>query len=371
MPPPDEARADFDAVIDGINAEGGVACRTLVAEYYIANPTDESQMMGLCRDIADDGHFAVADTGSLATRPAVLACFGQLKTPYFGAFFISETQRRQAYPFLFGVYTLEHVYNSTAFGLRDLGFFDPANGFEKLGFAYRNCERDAVDAFRGWIREAGVPDSQVVTYSVGCPAVFASESDLAAAVREFQSNDVSHVIMAGMQGDYQRFTEHAELQGFRPQYAFPDEALLSIAEGNRRPNARNMANALAITLARDAEQYTPGMSPTPGTQACNAYRQAAGLGTVYEARANAGNACSQLWMLRAAVSNAPQLSHDALPAGLQRTGQMDFSFPQGRADFSARGTTTGGQFWRVAQFQPGCERQCWRVIQPEFQRGRL
>lgn len=371
IPSPDEAKADYEAAIAGINGEGGVACRRLVARYYIANPADESQMMRLCRDIADAGVFAVADTGSLATRPAVLACFGQLKIPYFGAFFISETLRQQFYPYLYSLYTLEHVYNSTAFGLRELGFYDPANGFEKLGFIHRTCEQEAVSSFRGWIREAGVEDSKVETYSVGCPSAFASESDLAEAVRQFQSKGVTHVVMAAMQGDYQRFTEHAELQGFRPQYGFPDEALLSIAEGNRRPNPRNMANALAITLARDAEQQTPGMSPTPGTQRCNEYRSAAGLPPVYEVPANAGNACSQLWMVRAAVSNAPELSHQALPAGLQRTGSIDFSFPQGIADFSAGGVTTGGQFWRVAQFQPNCERRCWRVIQPEFRRGRL
>jgi hypothetical protein len=368
---PDEQRADFEAVIAGINAEGGVACRPVVAQYYIANPADESQMMRLCRDIADAGHFAVVDTGSLATRPAVLACFGQLRTPYFGGFFISETQRRQSYPYLYSVYTLEHLYKSTAFGLRDIGFFDPANGFEKLGFIYRYCDRQSIHAFRGWIREAGVPDSQVVTYNLGCPPAFASESDLAQAVQQFRGQGVTHVVLARMEGDYQRFTEHAELQGFRPQYGFADTALLSIAEGNRRPNARNMANAIAITLGRNAEEWTPGMSPTPGTQRCNAYRAAAGLPPVWEVPSAAGTACAQLWMLRAAVDNAPELSHAAMPLGLQRAGRMDFSFPQGMADFSAQGTTTGGQYWRVAQFQPDCERRCWRVIQPEFRRGWL
>src|SRR5207302_1045278 len=137
IPPPDVAKADFDAAINGINKEGGVACRKLVGHYYTADPTNESQMMQVCRDIADAGLFAVVDTGSLATRPAVLACFGQLKIPYFGAFYITNTARQQFYPYLYSFYYKEELYKDTVFGLRDLGFFDPAKGFKKLGLIYR------------------------------------------------------------------------------------------------------------------------------------------------------------------------------------------------------------------------------------------
>jgi hypothetical protein len=367
VPTPAQARADFDAAVAGINAEGGVACRTLVAQYVNVNPVDESQMMQTCRDLADADIFAVVDTGSLATRPAVLACFGQLQVPYFGAFYITQTAQQQFYPYLFSFYTKEHVYWSTATGLREIGFFDPANGFRKLGFIYRDCEGEAINAFRGWIREAGVPDNQVVAYNVGCPSVFANEADLAQAVLTFQREGVTNVIPANFQGDIARFTAHAEQQGFRPRYGFPDEALLSIASGSRAPNANNIANAVAITLSREAENRTPGVTPTPGTDRCNAYRAAAGLPPVYEVAANAGHACDQLWMLQAALGQAPELSPAALPAGLQAAGSIDFSFPQGPNEFAGERVTTGGQFWRPTQFMPDCS--CWRLLSPDFRRG--
>ena len=367
VPTPAEAKADFEAAIAGINKEGGVACRKLVGQYYNTNPVDESGMMALCREIAASGAYGVVDTGSMATRPAVLACFGQLKVPYFGAFYITETARRQAYPYMFSFYTKELVYKSTAFALRDLGFYDPAKGFKKMGFIYRDCEKEAINAFRGWIREAGVPDSLIVPYNVGCPPVFANESDLAQAVLTFKNQGVTHVVPANFQGDIARFTAHAEQQGFRPKYGFPDEALLSIASGSRAPNPDNIANAVAITLGRDAEQATPGMTPTAGTQRCNAYRKAAGLPPVYEVPANAGHACDQLWMLQAALGLAPDLAPTSLAAGLQRAKSIDFSFPQGPNDFSANGVTTGGQFFRVAQFMPSCK--CWQLVQRDFRRG--
>ena len=72
-------------------------------------------------------------------------------------------------------------------------------------------------------------------------------------------------------------------------------------------------------------------------------------------------------MLQAALNHAPELSPLALPAGLQAAKAIDFSYPQGPNDFTGRGVTTGGQFWRVAQFMPDCD--CWRVVQKEFRRG--
>lgn len=367
IPTPDEARADFQAVINGINKEGGVACRQLVGQFVTTNPTNEQGMLQDCRDFADANAFAVVDTGSMATKPAVLACLGQNKMPYFGAFYITETLRQQFYPYIYSFYTKELLYKDTAFALRDLGFFDKAKGFGRLGFIYRDCEKEAIAKFRGWIREVGVADALVEPYNLGCPAVFASETDIAQAVQTFKSRGVTHVIEANAQGDIARITAQAEQQQFRPKWGVPDEALLSIASGSRAPNPDNFANAIAVTLARDAEQQTPGMAPTAGTQKCDAYRKAAGLPPVWGVPANAGNACSQLWMLQGALNNAPELSRVAIQTGLQKTKGLDFSFPQGVADFSAPRVTTGGQNYRVAQFTPACD--CWRVIQRDFRRG--
>jgi hypothetical protein len=367
LPPPAEQEVNFEAVVAGINRDGGVACRTLVARYFIANPADESQMMQLCRDIAGSDVFAVIDTGSLASRPAVLACVGQQGLPYFGAFFITETARQQFYPQVFSVYTKEHLYWATAFGLRDLGFFDPSNGFVKLGFIYRDCEREAIAAFRDWIREAGVPDAQLVPYNVGCGAAFANPADLQQAVLTFQREGVTHVTAGNFMGDLPVFTNLAQQQGFRPRYGFPDETIVSLSGGSRAPNPDNIANAITVTLSRSAENQTPGMTPTAGTQRCDSYYQAAGRPPTYEQDEIAGNACNQLWMLQAALNRAPELSIAALPSGLRATGSIDFSFPQGPNDFTGDGVTTGGQFWRVAQFMPACD--CWQVVEPEFQRS--
>ena len=125
--------------------------------------------------------------------------------------------------------------------------------------------------------------------------------------------------------------------------------------------------AIAITLGRQGERDTPGIEPSAGSQRCNAYYAAAGQGTVHERHAIAGNTCSQLWMVQAALSAAPRIDPAALPEGLQRTGSIDFAFPQGPNDFRVPGTTTGGQYSRVARFDRACE--CWLLDQTDFTPG--
>ena len=96
-------------------------------------------------------------------------------------------------------------------------------------------------------------------------------------------------------------------------------------------------------------------------------QQRAPRGTVYEVPANAGHACDQPWMLQAALSRAPGFSATGLVSGLQHAKSIDFSFPQGPNDFTGNRVTTGGEFFRAAQFMPDCK--CWRVIQRDFRRG--
>ena len=131
-----------------------------------------------------------------------------------------------------------------------------------------------------------------------------------------------------------------------------------------QPDPNNMANAISVTGTRDGEERTPGSAPTAGTVKCNGYLQAHGLHPVYELPAEAGNACDQLWMFQAAVEHAPVLQRSALAYGLDRLKSIEFSFPAGPNDFSGDRATSGGEFWRVAQFFTSCK--CWQLVDRNF-----
>jgi hypothetical protein len=359
---PDQQRADYDAILDSINKAGGIACRKVVAQYYNVNPADQNDQQSKCLSAVQAQPFVVVDPGSYSfTSPM---CFPQHHLPYFGGFFNTIKQSHDAYPYLFNLGTYDHLYRDTVLGFAERGAFDPAKGFKKLGFFYRDCHTQLVSQELAAFHEAGLRDDQIVTYDFGCPSAFTSPSDIQAAILKFKSAGVTHATAVYAYGDLANFTNIAQQQGFKPQYLLADDGIIAISYGNLRPNPANIANALAITSGRYAEERTPGMQPTAGTAACDAIYRAHGLKPTYQLDPEAGNACNELWMIKAGAEHAPVLSAETLATGLQRARSVDFSYPNGPNDFSGAQVTLGGQFWRVTQYFPDCS--CWRVIDPTF-----
>jgi len=360
--PPADQQAAFDAVIDSINLGGGIACRKVVVQYLHVNPADQNDQQSKCLDAAGAAPFAVIDPGAYSfTSPT---CFAQHHIPYFGGFFLTTQQVHQGYPYLFSLANYDHLYRDTVLGFRDRGAFDAAKGFKKLGFVYRDCHPELVSQELDALHQARLQDSQIVTYNLGCPSAFANPSDIQQAILKFKRSGVTHATAVYAYGDLANFTTVAEQQGFRPQYLLADDGIIAISYGNLRLNPSNIANALIVTEGRYAEERTPGMRPTAGTVACDGMRKAHGLRPTYQADPESGNACNELWMIKAAAEHAPAVRTDALAAGLQRAKSVDFSYPSGPNDFNGREVTTGGEFWRVAKYFADCS--CWRVVDPTF-----
>ena len=363
VPSTSQQQADYQGIIDSINSTGGVACRKIAAQFFLANPTDGNDLQQKCLDISAAGVFAELDSGSYADRP-IIGCFAQHHVPYFGAYLFAASVQSKFYPYLFNFNTFDSLYHNTIFALKDRGFFAAGDGFKKLGFVYKSCYPQIIGEMTGWLQQAGVPSSAIVTYDLGCPSALANPSDIQQAVLKFQQNGVTHVTTADMVADFSNFTTIAQQQGFRPKYGLADDSLIPLNSGSQHPDFANVANAIAISASRDGEDQTPGLTPTPGTARCNAIYQAHGQPPVYQQAAFAGNACDELWMFAAAAGHAAVLAPTALVAGLQSAGSVDFSYPQGPNSFAGNGVTTGGQFWRPTQFMSKCN--CWQVIDSTF-----
>lgn len=367
VPTTDEQQAAYEEVIGSVNASGGVACRKLVPKFYSVNPADQSDMQAKCLDVVDDKMFAMLDTGGAALAPD---CYPRNGVPFIGGNnLLTAKQVSSGYPYMLVPYgTFDGLNQNTVFGLKDRGFFSPGNGFAKLGFVYLDCFPEIPEQIVGWLKQAGVAASQIVTYDAGCPtAKLASPSDLAQAVLKFQQSGVTHVTMAQFAGNFANFTQIAQQQRFKPKYGIPDETILAIAYGGQRPSSENIAGAIAITASRYGEERTPGLAPNAGTTRCNTIYQAHGHPPVHQRFGMFGVICSQLWMFEAAVEHAPALSREALAAGLQRSKSVEFSYPLAPNDFSGNRVTVGGQYWRPAEFRLSCD--CWQVADPTFHPG--
>jgi hypothetical protein len=369
IPSADAQHAAYQAVIDDANKHGGVACRQLAPTFYVVNPADTASEQQVCLTVAQSGAFAIFDSGSLSVAPGVPACFAQHHVAFFSAIALEEGTIRQFFPYLFAMGSYQELYHSAAFGLKARGAFDPASGFKRLGYIYHDCFKEAVDAYRGWLRDAGVPDAQVVTYNVGCASGFASPSDIQQAILKFEREGVTHLTEAQFTGDFATFTNVAQQQGFHPKYVIPDDAIMATSYGSSRPNADNIDGAVAITITAGGEEHTPAIPPSPGTARCDTILKPLGIPTVRQVNSDAlGDACDLIWMFQAAVEHAPSLQPAALPAGLQRARSVEFSYPQGPNDFGGGASVTfAGQFWRPTQFSKGCT--CWRLLDPAFHKA--
>ena len=357
----------FSRLVDSMNKNGGIDCRQIVPYYVQANPADQATLQQTCLNMVQAGVFGVIDAGAFA-QFSVVDCFGQHHTPYFGGYLLPNSQMQKFYPYLFELNSLDTVYHDTVGGLAQRGWFTAAKGFSKLGLMYHDCYPEIHTEFMAWLAQAGVKPSQVEQVDVGCPSAFASPTALEEAILKFKQDHVTNVIPLNMVGDLSTFTKLAAAQNFHPIYGFPDDSLIAISYGTQAPDYGNIANSLAITASRDAEDTTPALSaaPTPGTVACSGI-----IGVnVYRLAAAAGNACDELWMFKAAVDHASTLTQQSLSQGLQAAKAVVFSFPQGPNDFSAGSRITyAGQYWRVAQFLKSCKAYqggCWQVIDPAF-----
>jgi hypothetical protein len=363
IPSASEQQADWNAVFDAVNKTGGAACHPLQGNFQTYNELDSSTSQAACLEFTQAQVFAILG-GFLPTASDV--CPLQNHIPLFEETVIPRSDAQQHSPYYFGPSgAIEVVYNNFAHAMAGLGQFNPANGFKKLGILYNDCIAGVHDVLVASLKSAGLADGQLSNFNLGCPAGFSPPTVLQQAILQFKRDGVTHLATdAG--ADLQNFTKLAQSQGFRPKYLIPDTGIVATS-GNAAfaPDPANFDGAIAIT----ASQYgaiASGLPKTNATLACDQIMTDHQLPDVYNSGVQfAGGVCNVVWTLVAAMVHAPALSPDALADGLNAAGTIEYSFPYGPNDFTAPGTTWGGQFWRPLHYSAACA--CWNVTDPNYQ----
>ena len=367
VPTPTEQQQDWQQVADSINAAGGAGCRQLNLNFYTVNPVDSNDTQSKCLQIAADKPFIVLDTGAL-TNVGASDCIPAQKIPLISSY-VSEEQAKKYYPYYISPTGLQSKgYHSNFLGAQQKGYFSAASGFKKLGVFSQSCRPNLVADGRAAIVQAGVPDSQTVTYDMGCPpGRLDSTADTQQAVLTFKNANVTHVVALDDSTGINSFSKVAAQQQYKPQYLLAEDAAVVPTSGALAPDAANLDGALAVVGGRYGEQTTPGYQPGAATTRCNAIYAKYGQKPVYEQGAGYGGVvCSYLWFLTALTDHAPVLQRSSLVAGMRSIGSFDPAFVYGPVDFSTfpAGTPYGLESWRVVQYRKDCA--CWQVLDATF-----
>jgi hypothetical protein len=367
VPPADEQKADWNLVADSINRAGGAGCRQINLKIYTVNPVDASGAQRTCLDIAASRPYLVLDPGVLSEIGAS-DCIPAHKIPLASTYLTkSQLQKYSPYYLQIGDLPENITYNGTL-GLNQLGYFSAAKGFKKVGVIYHTCNKDLLTAQRDAFKAAGLNDSQVDTYSLGCPTgSLDSPSAMEQAVLNFKQHGVTHVMMLEIV-DGGIFTQIAQQQQFKPQYLFAEnDVATNVKSGASAPNPVNFDGAVDAIGGAYGEQTTPGYQPSGGTQKCNSIYAAAGKPSVYSQTSGyPGVICDYLWFLQSLLNHAPSVQQNSLAHGMNAMGTIDFSYPFAPTDFSAAppAAAYGVSYWRAVYYHASCS--CWQVPDPTF-----
>ncbi|MGP0030343.1 MAG: hypothetical protein ACLPVF_07530 [Acidimicrobiales bacterium] len=362
VPPVATQDADWNTVANSINKSGGVGCRQIVMHYYDINPADPDAAEQACLNIAATHPFMVLDTGAL-TEIGASDCLPAHQVPLASGY-LTDEQLDQYHPYYLQIGDVpEDIVHNGVLGLKQLEFFDAAKGFRKIGVLYHTCSTQLVNAESSALKAAGVKTSQIVDYSLGCPAGGTdTPAAMEQAVLNFKNAGVTDVMMLEIL-DGGLFTQVAQQQHFRPQYLYAEnDAATNVTTGANAPNPANFNGAVDVLGSAYGEQSTPGYVPSGGTKKCNAIYAAARKPSVYsQTTGYPGVQCDYLWFVQALLAHASSFKASAFPQDMKSMGTVEFSYPFAPTDFAAApaGATYGVAFWRAAYYHESCK--CWQV----------
>jgi hypothetical protein len=360
---PDDIKAAAQAVVDGINREGGAACRKLRLKSYLVSPVDANDQRAKCLQIQADKPFAVVDFGGFYSPPA-RKCIADAKIPLVGTG-LDEQEMTGSYPHLFGADTSydagarNWVYEAAA-----RGTFDPKKGFGKLGLLLKNCWPGVNQKLLADLANVGVRRDRTSVFTLACG--INPPSQLSQAVLQFRGDGVSHVLPAASGPDSQTFVRQADAARWKPTYLVSDfTGLTSPTLANGWPDGFD--GAVAITSTRAGERNS-GITNVLVPR-CNEWMK---QGNVRPSESEQDivphNLCDIFRFFVAAANGVgPNLTRAGLPEGLRRAGRFQ-SAVLGDGIFERPGKVWGGDYIRAIRWQLACK--CWKVVDRDVKRGR-
>jgi ABC-type branched-subunit amino acid transport system substrate-binding protein len=386
-----DQQADAQAVIDDINAHGGVAGRKLVPVWYDFQSTDARPYAVIdneaCAHFTQDNHvFAVAGDGITDNFPACVLKAGAMMVSSASGIIGPDKAYFQRFPYLFntGYLTQDRMMAEEVRSLARQSYFTgwssvsgaPAATPAKVGiitFDTPSWNTPLERVLLPGLRSAGHPvdpsNIQRVTYPSDNDQVASSVADIQSAVLRFRQNGVSHVIVLDANGS---LTLHM-LNNMRSQRYFPRLGI----------NSATGVQALYDGYAQDAQSFNgavglgwlpvldlpPGAGDryfTRGTKDCIAMverRTGQRFADTNSASVALGY-CDQLYLLAEAINRAAgAVTRVAVSAAIEALGGR-FASAGTRGLFFSPNRHDGIEFGYDMRFDSSCK--CVKYVSSPF-----
>ncbi|MSW19628.1 MAG: ABC transporter substrate-binding protein [Actinobacteria bacterium] len=340
-----DGNAAVKALVADINAKGGIAGRQIeLVTYDFSVITDSHEA---CLKLVNQEKVFAIISGYATT--ASNDCFMKDgKTPVIDVNALTDAGNASYAGYhMTPSPTFDRSAKDWVYGANDLGMFDPAKGFKKLGVVSTSCEAsiwdDPAKGIKHWLETVGVTSDKISEFRADC----ALESLLAAHEQALlkHSQDGVNVTMIAAQPVDRNYTALAHKQGFKTQYIWGDFHYATQSANAQSLMQDEVDGSYGITAFRQDIL-------APAAKACDAVVQAAGLPafTVIQTDLLVMNYCTDLNIFKAVVEKAAAsgtLSQASFVAAAPTVGKIA-SAVELSVDFT--GDTSGGEEFIVVKW---------------------
>jgi hypothetical protein len=357
----EESRAIWQAVIDQVNARGGLGGRRIVPSYFFITSdsgSNASRSQAACTLFTQDVKvFAVVIDG--ATDLSMEACLARHRTPAIDvgqtSYPYDDVDLSALAPYLYLPGRLSMSRFATYVDrLAAGGFFAPGSKVGLLRFDLPDQQRTARDVIEPALRRHGLRlDADFAFTPVeGTGDLPRAADESSAAVLQLRTRGVDRVLFlgSGLSLPYV-FPTVAESQQYRPRYGITTDDGPEFMAGNVPAAQLKGAMAVGWEPQYDVVDSQRVLAGQPVWRQCARAMQKAGFSE------RDGRRCTAIYFLEQALRGAPQLTPQALRAGADRLGSRAYS-TQSYLTFFGPGRYDGVRAVRLLRFEDSCT--CFR-----------
>jgi len=351
-----DATAETMAIVNYVNAHGGLAGRKIVPVFYKTNIQNlvtrsgrEQEAQSACATYTEDHHVFSFNSSKSYTEDNIIQCAIDHKTvlvdTYFQGAQLTRSRLQQAVPYWYGLSKMlaERREQTQVDELAKGGYFDKG---AKVGVLTENVPM-SKESFAKGLRPALAAHGIPVTAEAVYPDVI--DSPWQNYVLQFEQAGVNHVLFSTSTYEWWTgvmFMRAAESQGYHPRYGLTTDVDPGGDFPSNAPKAQ-LNGALAVGWIPQAD--TGAQLSGPQYALCMKIEKDAGQ----EGLALGPTTCEYLNFLQAALSRAPEFSASGLEAGAAALGKSFQSIWVPLEDFGA-GRFDGVSEVRTTAFDNSC-----------------